>query len=355
MTARRELNVLGPTIVRQDGVAPTLRPKERDFLAALAITHPRPTSMARIIAALWPHGSPTTARVAVRNHVARIRQTLGEDSVGTSPNGYQLGVGWSTDLDAFDADIRHARRALLNDDQVVARRFFERATRSVRGDAFADLPDSDEVVAERVRRQHLHLGIEDELLLVLIDADQLAVAIAEGSAMAAREPFRESRWTALALALYRSGQRRESVLCLQRGRDGIREIAGLEAGPALSRVELQILNDDPVLSSAHPADLVNRIEASGLLDIGRSEVFVGRTAILADVRRRWRVRSTTGPPARRRSSAPLESANPHWRNGSASKPRSMDGRSSLSNAKVGRLTCSNRSATSSARSSAAGS
>ena len=242
--------------------------------------------MATIIEVLWPERSPNTARVAVRNHVARIRQTLGDDSVGTSSNGYQLGIGWSTDLDAFDADIRRARRALLNDDQVVARRFFERAARSVRGDAFADLPDSDEVVAERFRRQHLHLGVEDELLLVLIAADQLAVAIAEGSAMVAREPFRESRWMALALALYRSGQRRESVLCLQRGRDGIREIAGLEAGPALRRMELQILNDDPLLSTAHPADLITRIEPNGLLDVGRAGVFVGRSAILADVRRR---------------------------------------------------------------------
>jgi DNA-binding SARP family transcriptional activator len=291
LKAVRELGVLGPTSVRVDGVAVALRPRERDVLAALALGHPRPSSVAAIAAALWPVAAPATAKVTIQNHVARLRRALGADAVLTEGGGYRLGPTWSLDITEFDTRLERGRRRAVSGDHAAARVELEHARSLVRGEAYADLEDGAAVVAARTHRRELAAAAQEELVLALLADGAHDLAIAEATALVAEQPGRERRWAALALALYRGGQRRDSVRALGDGRRALREEAGLELGPGLAQLERLILADDTSLLTSAPASLTGHRTG---VEEPLTDLFVGRAAELEETRRHLRAAFDAG-------------------------------------------------------------
>src|SRR6202049_2488495 len=79
MPAGTEFCLLGPLMVRSDGVAvPVTRGKQRAVLAALLLKAGRVVSLDELAEILWGPGPPPSARVTVQNYVMRLRKALGD-------------------------------------------------------------------------------------------------------------------------------------------------------------------------------------------------------------------------------------------------------------------------------------
>ena len=276
------LAVLGATKVERDGMQVALRQRELQLLAALALHRGTPASLLTLADAIWLDALPMTARQALHNQVSRVRQTLGESTVVTEPSGYRLGDDWQLDIDAFERHVGAGRRSLQLGDHFVARAEFEAALMLTRGTVYSDLAETDGVLAARFHHHEQHRLIEDDHLLALLAGGDVVGSVATAKALAEAEPFREFRWAALALALYRNDQRRESLRALRRGREMLIEVAGLEPGPTLLRLESLVLDDDAALKFAAPASLTGRHESAWLRGHGLAS-FVGRSEELARV------------------------------------------------------------------------
>lgn len=76
-------------LIGDDGPIDT-RPKERAFIAALVLAHPRPVDISVAITAMWPDDPPTTARASLHNHIGRVRR-IAPRLITSTHSGYQLG------------------------------------------------------------------------------------------------------------------------------------------------------------------------------------------------------------------------------------------------------------------------
>lgn len=255
------LDVLGPTHVGRAGDPVELRRRERDVLAALAMDGPNDVPLGALIDRLWPVEVPATGRVTLQNHVSRIRRALGPGSVVTSPGAYRLAPDWDLDIGRHAALVDQAARWSRVDRPDLAVRRLDEASALVRGAAFVDLGDAAEVVATRRRLDEVARSAEDALLVALLGSGETARAVGEGRVLAEAEPFREQRWAALVVALYRDGQRRDAARALHRGQHLLRERIGIEGGPILHELERLVLDDAEALMTMPPARLVGRSDA----------------------------------------------------------------------------------------------
>lgn len=248
-----ELAIIGSTIVRVDGLPVGLSVRERSVLTALATEHPLPVALGALVDAIWVHDPPQSCRQIVQNNVSALRRRFSHESILTEVGPtYRLGPGWTLDLDRFTRHVDAARRAGFTNDHRAEVSHFRRALDLVRGEPFQDLASGAAIEARRARSQHLVLTAQEDGVLAELAAGNVAAAISSASALAPAEPYRELRWSLLALALYRSGDRRGSLEAVQRARRTLGEGAGLDPGPTLLRLERMIFDDDPRLSDAAP-------------------------------------------------------------------------------------------------------
>ena len=92
-----EFCLLGPLVVRRDGVAvPLPEGKQRTLLAALLLRAGRLVAADELAELLWASATPPpSAPVTVRNYVKRLRHSLGSagrDRIITQPGGYLIRV-----------------------------------------------------------------------------------------------------------------------------------------------------------------------------------------------------------------------------------------------------------------------
>ena len=106
------IGILGRTELCVDGVAVSLAPLERAFVASLAAHHGRIVSVDRLIDGLWPEHPPTGARNRVQAIVAAVRRATAPELVLTSSPGYQLNAAVAVDAVEFATDLRAASAAI---------------------------------------------------------------------------------------------------------------------------------------------------------------------------------------------------------------------------------------------------
>lgn len=243
------LRVLGPTVIDGSPAASELRPRERDVLASLALDPSRPAHTERLSGIIWPDRAPATAGVTIQNHVARIRKQLGGDAVLTEPGGYRLGRRWVIDIARRSTLVdRSARWSRLSRPDLAVG-CLDEALLLGRGPAFADLPTSPLVNAAQERQLEIGRHLLDRLMISLLVCDGVGRLVAQGRFWCDSEPFREVRWAALAVALYRDGQRREAVRTVHHADRLLRQRSGLNAGPMLRSIEAMVLDDSSILLS----------------------------------------------------------------------------------------------------------
>lgn len=243
--------VLGPVLAwdragagPQDPIA-LKGPRHRAVLARLLVAHGRVVPVDRLVQDLWPE-PPADALGALRTFVAALRRALEPERPPRAAPRLLLtqGPGYAlrADPDAVDAwRFEHsvAAAADLPPERAAAR--LTEALEWWRGPAYADFADEPWARTERSRLAELRLQAVERLAGARLAAGRAAEAVPDLDAHTAEHPWREDAWRLLALALYRTGRQGDALAVLRRARGLLVDQLGVDPGPALRRLEADIL------------------------------------------------------------------------------------------------------------------
>lgn len=253
--------VLGPVAAWADGEPVTLGgPRHRAVLARLLVARRRVVPAATLVADLWDE-PPDGALAAVRTFVAALRRALEPERPPRSPARLLVtegpGYALKADDDAvdawrFEAALRHATGQQPDE----AARTLEGALGWWRGPAFADVAAEPWARAERARLTELQLGAVEQLAGARLGSGAAGSALADLDAHVTDHPWREEGWRLLALALYRAGRQADALEVLRRARSVLLDHLGLDPGPALRRLEADVLAQAPHLQGEPTARTV---------------------------------------------------------------------------------------------------
>src|SRR5262245_48847585 len=154
------------------------------------------------------------------------------------------------DLGRFEQLVSKARRA----DPEGAGALLREALALWRGAPLGDLEYEAFAQAEISRLEELRLAVLEERIDADLAAGRHREALGELEGLVAAHPLRERLAGQLMLALYRSGRQAEALDVYQSTRRLLVDEIGLEPNPALQRLEKAILNQDPSLDLAEPAE-----------------------------------------------------------------------------------------------------
>jgi DNA-binding SARP family transcriptional activator len=241
--------LLGPLAVWLDGQPARVGGlKQRSVLAVLLLEANGVVSRDRLIDALWGDSPPPSASAALDAYVYRLRKLVGSDRLTRRGSGYVLRVG-PGELDAgeFESLVAGGRAALAAGDAGGAARQLREALALWRGPALADLagqPFADNEIArlEEVRLGALEDRIEADLILGRHDS-----VVSELRALVSSHPLRERLHGQLMTALYRGGRQAAALEAYQAARRTLADEFGIDPAPALQRLEIAILRQDPAL------------------------------------------------------------------------------------------------------------
>ncbi len=279
--------VLGPVAAWDAGGGPVALkgPRHRAVLARLIVARRRVVPVARLVEDLWEDAwgdprdvtrgdsrenradDPTGGRAdeaegaggpggraglpadpvgAVRTFVAALRRALEPDRPPRAPAtllvtegpGYALRAApdavdaWRFERDVAEAAAGPPARALARLDEALGR---------WRGPAYADFAGEAWARGERARLGELRLHAVERRAEVLLALGHPARAVPDLDAHVAEHPWREDAWRLLALALYRTGRQGDALAVLRRARTLLVGQLGVDPGPALRRLEADVL------------------------------------------------------------------------------------------------------------------
>ena len=259
-------------------------PKQRMVLAVLLLERDRVVSADRLVELLWGEDLPK-AISSLQAYVSRLRSILEPARLPrdpatvliTQPPGYRLVVArGAVDLLCFEDLVAAGRDRLRAGDAVDAIALLDKALSVWTGPLLPEFADEPFVLAAASRVEQLRLAAFEaaaEARLSIGD-HQGALALLEPEATA--HPLREGLHGLLALALYRSRRQADALRVVDRCRKSLADIAGLEPGPELRKLEADLLAQSPSLdwqpSAAVPvpagpprSGLVGRVAEFGTL------------------------------------------------------------------------------------------
>jgi DNA-binding SARP family transcriptional activator len=252
MGADVRVRVLGPVTVV--GAAP-LQGRDRRVLGALVVEAGRVCPPDRLAEAVYGSEPPATWRKVMHGSVGRLRQTLGAQTIATVDGGYRLELGDDQiDVRRFERLVAEGERlAGVGEPERAALRLAE-ALELVVGEPFADLDGWEPGVAAAARVAELVRRAEEQLVAAWLAAGRYQEALTAAAEQVQREPLREQRWAALALAQYRAGRQGEALRTIRRARAVLADELGLDPGPDLVGLERSILAQDPHLTGPVPVE-----------------------------------------------------------------------------------------------------
>jgi DNA-binding SARP family transcriptional activator len=244
-----EFRILGPLEVSHQGRTVHIEgAKERALLAFLLLHAGEPVPVDHLIDELWGASPPATARKSVQVRVAGLRRSLGGDVLLTRGDAYLVRLEPSQlDLHRFEQLLSDGSHALAAGDPPAAFATLHEALALWRGPALADFAYesfAQPAIArlEELRVHALELRIEAQLELGLQPR-----VIVELEDLVAAHPFRERLRAQLMLALYRDGRQGEALDVYHDTRTELLEELGIEPGPALQKLQQEILRQAPSL------------------------------------------------------------------------------------------------------------
>ena len=278
------VRVLGPASV--EGAEP-LAPRDRQVLAALVVDVGRVCQADRLADALYGADPPAAWRKVVHRSIGRLRRQLGSHAIVTAGAGYRLELGdEEIDVRRFERLLAEAERLSAASEHERAALTLEAALESVTGEPWVDLDGWEPAVAAAARCRELARQAEEQLVREQLASGQYARALASASAQVVREPLREQRWEALALAQYRAGRQGEALRTIRRARRALADELGLDPGPELVGLERAILAQDPNLAGPPAGSGWHRgvCPYRGLVpyDVDDAEWFFGRSREVAE-------------------------------------------------------------------------
>jgi predicted ATPase/DNA-binding SARP family transcriptional activator len=284
-----EFRVLGALEVRVYGRDLTpIRPQQRALLTLLLLRAGEVVTIEQAIDALWGEQPPRAARNAVQGHIASLRKLIGADRLETRAGGYVLHV------DEHELDLYKLERLVTSAPGASARERSEMLTAALalfRGPPLEDFRDDEFAAVEAARIDELRLNAIEERVDADLELGRDSELVPELEALVAKEPLRERLRGQLILALYRSGRQADALAEYQRTRQTLVNELGLEPGPALQRLERQILTQDQALE-ASVVELVTELPVPATLLRGRERDLADLRELL--VRRDIRLVTVTG-------------------------------------------------------------
>jgi DNA-binding SARP family transcriptional activator len=251
-----QFGLLGPLSLRQDR-RPVLitSTRQRALLAALLLESNHLVPADRLAEAVWGEQPPASAEGLIRTYAWRLRRLLGPERdrlVGAS-GGYLLRVEpGELDTDRFARLAVRGQVLLRTGEPVAAAETLAEALEQWRGPVLADTELHGSVVAERGRLEELRLTTVEYRIDAELAIGRHRLAVPELLELVARHPLRERMTAQLMVALYRSGRRAEALEAYAAAARVLRAELGLDPGGTLSRLQGQILRDDPALRLDEP-------------------------------------------------------------------------------------------------------
>ncbi len=233
-----EIRLLGPLEALVDDEPVELgTSQQRTLLALLALHAGTAVRVTAIENLLWDESPPRSATKVVQTYVSRLRRLLGAGSIQFAHSAYALAADVSVDAVRFRELVERGQCA--------------EALALWRGDALSDVPA---LASDARQLDELRVSAIEERIAADLEQGEGATLVAELETLVADHPTRERLLGQLVLALYRSGRQADALAAYRKGRGALVETLGLEPGPALRELELQILRHDPSLLPA-PASL----------------------------------------------------------------------------------------------------
>ena len=234
-----QIRLLGGVRASDDnGVAVDVGPaKCQAVLAALALRPGSVVSVSRIVEMVWGEDPPRTAEKTLQSYITRLRKGLGAGSI------VREGVAYRLTVDPRAVDVARFQRLLDSGDVEAA--LAEWSGRPMAGLDAAGLGPAVDGLVEQ------WLGAVEEGLAQHVDVDP-GRAIGPLTELSANHPYREGLAGLLMTALYRVGRQADALAAYRATRNRLIEELGVEPGPQLRDLELQILGHDETLDRARP-------------------------------------------------------------------------------------------------------
>jgi DNA-binding SARP family transcriptional activator len=251
--------VLGPVEAWSDERRLVLGgPQQVKLLAFMLLNANRAVSADAVIDAVWGADRDGAAK-RLQMGVLRLRKALAPLDVQngsrlrTVSRGYLLSVApGEMDADTFAKRVEEGRGALDAGDAARARELLSGALELWRGPPLAEVAFEDFAQAEIRRLEELRL----EALESRVDADlQLGAntrLVGELQALLVEQPTRERVAGQLMLALYESGRQADALEVYQSTRARLADELGLEPGPALKKLQAEILEQSNSIAGSAP-------------------------------------------------------------------------------------------------------
>ncbi|MFF4773588.1 BTAD domain-containing putative transcriptional regulator [Microtetraspora fusca] len=229
-------------------------PRQRSVLARLLVARGHVVPVERIIDDLWRDQPPPSALASVQAYVSNLRRVLEPRRTArtparvlvTVPPGYAI-RGGEVDAWRFEELVRRGADLLAGGDPRAALRQAEEALRLWNGPAYAEFATADWAVTEIMRLEELHALAVEQWAAAAIALGAPGSAVADLQAHVAAHPLREEGWRLLAVALYRQGRQGDALSVLRQARERLADELGVDPGPALRRLESDILAHAPTL------------------------------------------------------------------------------------------------------------
>lgn len=231
---------------------------DTDLVLTRAVPTPPPVvSAGALVEALWSSRPPAAPVAALQAHVSHLRRSLEPDrpprarttTIWREPPGYVLRLP----DDAVDAwQFEDIVTATTSADAVVVLRHLDRAVALWRGPAYAEVADEPWAAAAVGRLNELHVVAQERWCTAALAGGRVTDAVLRAECLTRSCPLREEGWRLLALALYADGRQPEALGALRRARSALAEELGLDIGQALTRLEIDIVQQPTRCSTPHP-------------------------------------------------------------------------------------------------------
>ncbi|GIN00729.1 BTAD domain-containing putative transcriptional regulator [Planomonospora venezuelensis] len=235
--------------------------RQRAVLARLLVARGQVVPVDSLLYDLWDDDAAKGAQSGLQVYISRLRRVLEPGRPRGGPNrllvtvasGYALRIA-PDQVDAlrFESLVRTAGEQLEGDDPASARAALEKALGLWRGTPYSDFADQPWAEAEVNRLTELRLIARERHADAGLRLGMAAEAVPDLEALTTEHPLREEGWRLLALGLYRSGRQGDSLAALRRARTILADELGIDPGPALRKLESDILSQDPGLQLPAP-------------------------------------------------------------------------------------------------------
>jgi predicted ATPase/DNA-binding SARP family transcriptional activator len=251
--------ILGPLEVHDDGGAAVTvaGARLRGLITRLALAGGQPVSTAALAEAVWDCAPPADVANALQTLVSRARRALGgAAAVEQSAAGYRLAVA-PDDVDALRFERLAAEGAVAE------------ALALWRGPALADAGDFAGPFARRL--EELRLEATVTLLTRELDGGRAAARVGELEALVAEHPLHEKLTGLLMQALAATGRQADALTAYERLRTRLAEEVGIDPGPQLQGVHLEVLRGEVAAPPPPPGRTRTNLRAPLTSFVGRQD------------------------------------------------------------------------------------